>query len=499
MDGAPSSQYFLAGSIAVAASFADELHRGPIDPVLILKLFSPGERGDVAKFMERLVWHEAELLAQGGARVGIGSVIEEKPGEGVVAAEAGAPGLRDDAAEEGGMPAKAFRVGWVDGGGGVGAGAVGEQPLGDFKFVVIDAEVKEGGAGKRGAVKGVGGIGTAAELDGKDLLVGESAMEESGVAVEVGLEQIEAAAMDGHGQGVGQGEAVGIDQFKAGVLAGRVAAVGLEDEAEGGERVAQVVSEGRAQFEKEGQAGAGEGFAGAHDGADFRASAHSVKFAGGFEAALEAGAAESELKILCAELAKHGDDGVLAEVGGVGHGRSPVALDAAGVFGQQARVLQDEFSDGVDVTLTDGVGHATGVDEAEPAGQAVTAGEDELGVGEGGGGGVENAQRVFLKSGHGGGVLLAESGKQIFGLVAELFEVGADGDIEVGMGWDGGLAGGLGDGIANGLAGGLANGHTDLLESAPASACSGKEIRETGLVVARFRWTRSCPRIGGVL
>lgn len=220
---------------------ADEVHGGPVHPILIGKLFSPGEGSDVAVFVHGVVSREAELFAQGGVEVGSRAVIQEQASEGIVASLAGAPRLGDDASEEWGVTAEPVGV---NGCGGVRVGSSLEHPAGYVVFIVIDAEMEQGAAGEGCPVQGVGGVKVAAELKGKDFAMGEGTAEEAWVALEMGGEEIEPAAVDGHGRCVGEGQAGGVDEFEAAMFAGWIAGVGLEDEGNGGKGVALSVGEG---------------------------------------------------------------------------------------------------------------------------------------------------------------------------------------------------------------------------------------------------------------
>ena len=110
-----------------------------------------------------------------------------------------------------------------------------------------------------------------------------------------------------------------------------------------------------------------------------------MKPAGGFEFALEEGAVEGVLKIAGAESGDGFDDLEAAEVGGVAHGRTPVAAPEGDVehVGMGAEETNGGFAvvvmNCVEERAYDGVALNAGF-EFGPIFEAVLARDDELGV-----------------------------------------------------------------------------------------------------------------------
>jgi hypothetical protein len=69
----------------------------------------------------------------------------------------------------------------------------------------------------------------------------------------------------------------------------------------------------------------------------------------GLNLSLQAGAVESELHVFGPEIPQGADDAVAAQVGGIRHGRSPVAFHAARILVQQARVTQHQRADRIEI------------------------------------------------------------------------------------------------------------------------------------------------------
>ncbi len=91
---------------------------------------------------------EAQTLAQRGARVGVGAVIEQQAGEGGVALQPAKISLRHDAAEQRSLPAEAVGV---DFGARVHVGAMLDQPACDLDLVKVDAfDMQQRGSGVSG-------------------------------------------------------------------------------------------------------------------------------------------------------------------------------------------------------------------------------------------------------------------------------------------------------------------------------------------------------------
>ncbi len=91
----------------------------------------------------------------------------------------------------------------------------------------------------------------AAQLGRVDLAMREGPLKQVGIATQVSLEQVDAAAMHGHRRRVRQIDAVPREQLEAAVLPLRVAAIGLEDQGDGGEPVAVRVADLGAQLQQQ--------------------------------------------------------------------------------------------------------------------------------------------------------------------------------------------------------------------------------------------------------
>jgi hypothetical protein len=126
--------------------------------------------------------------------------------------------------------------------------------------------VQQRAARERRAVQRQGLVVVAAELGRPDLAVGVSAGEQLRVTAQVVFEQIDAAAMHGHGRRIGQLDAVAREQLQAFVLAARIAHVGFRHEGHRGETIAMLVLQRGAELvEHECHAGAVERLGRAHD------------------------------------------------------------------------------------------------------------------------------------------------------------------------------------------------------------------------------------------
>src|SRR2546427_4701793 len=93
------------------------------------------------------------------------------------------------------MAAESVRV---DLGLGVHVHSTRDQPTGNFNLVEIDAEVQQRRARQGRAVQPKRMVGATANLGWIDFLVGEGASQQMRVASEMGVEQVDAAAVYGH-------------------------------------------------------------------------------------------------------------------------------------------------------------------------------------------------------------------------------------------------------------------------------------------------------------
>ena len=133
-------------------------------------------------------------------------MIEQQPGEGCIGGPAAvvAPevGVADDGVEQRGVSAEPVGV---DRGRRVDVHAAIEQPARDLHFVELDAQVQQRRCRERGAGEF---LGVAAQFGREDLVVGEGAAKEVGIATEMLLEQVDASAVQRHRRRVGEGVAL---------------------------------------------------------------------------------------------------------------------------------------------------------------------------------------------------------------------------------------------------------------------------------------------------
>src|ERR1043166_1836744 len=110
------------------------------------------------------------------------------------------------------------------------------------------------------------------------------------------------------------------------MLAFGISAVGLKNQGNRGKTVAMLVSEFSSEFELILQPGARQGFAGAHHRIDSGSSSHVIQTLSRFDLALKTCTGECALHILGSKFVEHLDDLGSADVGSIGHRRSPVAF-----------------------------------------------------------------------------------------------------------------------------------------------------------------------------
>ena len=175
-------------------------------------------------------------------------------------------------------------------------------------------------------------------------------------------------------------------------------------------------------------------------------------------------------------LVQEADDAVAAEVRRVRHRRTPVAVGAnQDVLVDQRRIPRDERAHRVDVVAPDRVGELHGVDEPRPARCPIAPREHELRVGQLRGRGVDRFGMELAQLGDRSRVAGVDGAEEFLGLAVKLIEVGPDGQA--------------------------ADGHDEPPSMSPWSAGVGQ--RRFGYRVRTsvdlVRWTRSCPRTGGVL
>jgi hypothetical protein len=142
--------------------------------------------------------------------------------------------------------------------------------------------------------------------------------------------------------------------------------------------------------------------------------------------------ADSVLHVGRAELVEHRDDAVASEVRRVAERRPPILVSDSGVLPEEIRMLQHERAHGADVVVPDRVYQVATDDEARPTRGAVAARERELRVGELGVRGVGRLWMEFLEILERFRFTAVNRAKQIFRLVPQVIEVGADGQVTSG-------------------------------------------------------------------
>ena len=355
-------------------------------------------------------------------------MIEQQPGENIIPSQAYPVGLRDNASEERGVAAEAFDV---DRSLAIYIGALTDQPPRNLYLIEINTQVQQGSASQRSAMQRERMIRVAAQPGRIKLLVRESAVQHRGILADVPFEKIDSSAMDCQRGCVRQGYSVAGGKLEALVLAWRIAAVGLQHEPDGSKRITFGVGKGGSQLQKQFEAGAGLRLARTHDRTGKWARSHRMQPARCVDPALQTSAIEGKLQILGTQPPEHLDDGVLTEVGGVGHGRPPVAGNATSVFAQQAGIAQHQIANSRGVASPDGVGEAAGGHQARPVGKPIASGQSQLRIGKPGRSRCFPARKVPLKFFDRRTLAVMEGAEQILGLVAELFKVGTNREMTI--------------------------------------------------------------------
>ena len=143
--------------------------------------------------------------------------------------------------------------------------------------------------------------------------------------------------------------------------------------------------------------------------------------------ALQRGSSGRRLKISGAVAVEEADDLVAAEVRGVCHGGSPVAVGAnQDMLVDQRRIGDDERADGLRVVAPDRLREPHPVDEPCPTRRAIAPCEDELCIGQLRGGGINRFRMMVPEPGDGARVAGADGAEEFFGLTLQLLQVGAD-------------------------------------------------------------------------
>jgi hypothetical protein len=144
-----------------------------------------------------------------------------------------------------------------------------------------------------------------------------------------------------------------------------------------------------------------------------------------------------------AEFVKHLDDAIPTEVGRIRHRRPPVARHSTRVLVKQLRMRCDQRSHRLHVVPPNGVGHATGEDKPRPSREAVAPRQSGLRVGQSDRFDVYRTRMVLLQHVARRLVAAPDAAKQILGLVTELIEVWANGEMAEGHGGPRSLVPGL--------------------------------------------------------
>src|SRR5438477_4576146 len=97
----------------------------------------------------------------------------------------------------------------VDPGFGVHVCSALDQPACDFQFIKIHADVQQCRARQRRTMQGKRVIRDAAEFRRIDLLMRKSSMKQSGIALKMRFEQIDATAMESHNRCIRERNATG--------------------------------------------------------------------------------------------------------------------------------------------------------------------------------------------------------------------------------------------------------------------------------------------------
>jgi len=252
------------------------------------------------------------------------------------------------------------------------------------------------------------------------------------IAAQVRFQQINAAAMHGHRRGVRKSDATLGHQFEATMFPLGSTAISLKKQGDGGEAVALLVGKFCAQFEQQCEPIRLQRLTRPHHQSRDDARPHGVQVPCSFELALQTCTIKCVLQIFGTQVAQHGDDRILPDIGGVRHGWPPVAVGhAARAFMQQPRSPQHQLADGVDIASPDRIGHAAGVDQPRPAREAVAARQRGLNVGEFGGCGLDFPGMMLAQFCNRGRIALLYRAQQILGLMPELIEVGTNGKVTI--------------------------------------------------------------------
>src|SRR5258708_25848056 len=152
-------------------------------------------------------------------------------------------------------------------------------------------------------MKSQGVVSTAAEEGRVDFLMRKRSGQQSGIPREVGLEQVDASAVYGHGRCVRELDSTRRDELQAPVLALWIAIVGLQQGGYRSERVALRIDEIGTQLQEEVKPGYAERLARPHHGAGHRPRAHGKQSSRRVDAALHTRPLEGALEVHGAEAA----------------------------------------------------------------------------------------------------------------------------------------------------------------------------------------------------
>jgi hypothetical protein len=259
--------------------------------------------------------------------------------------------------------------------------------------------------------------------------VRERPFEEPRVAPQVVLEQVDPSPMERHRRGVRQLEPVPDVHLQDLVLGRGLAAVRLKHDIDRREASPVRVADPGAELELQGRPGGAQGISRSPQAIIGRrwAAHHIVQLAGGVDLALERCPFEGRREVGRTEPVEHLDDPVTAEVRRVGHRRPPVAAPGpASHLMERSRVFQHQRPERVHIIAPDRVDHPAGEQESRPARDVVAPRQDELGVGQLGGGRIDLSRMVLDQVCERGGVAETDLAEEILRQMPELVEVGAD-------------------------------------------------------------------------
>ena len=350
-----------------------------------------------------------------------------------------------------------------------------QQPARKLDLVVVHAQVQQRSAGQRRPVQRQRLVGVAAQLRRVDLRVRERPTQEAGSRRRCASSRSIRPRCTAIGGVSGRSMPCCATSSRQRCFPSGLRQYVSRISATGASRSPVPSSRRGAEVQHERQSRAAQRLARPHHGVRAGPGAHRVQPPRRVELALEAGPVERELHVRGAELAEHRDDPVAPEVRRVRHRRPPVADHAAGVLVEQARMPRHQLTNGRHVVAPDRVGHPAGEHQSRPARQAVAAGQRALRIGEPDALRLALSRAVLLEHRDRRGIAAPDVAQQILRLVPKLIEVRADGQVAVSH------------------------------DGPPSRQARVRYARAKGgscgiaMAMRSVRWTRSCPRTGGVL